>query len=115
MRPQPSTPRTDARARRDATDDSATSNGIGCRCESHTEAGRAVTEQQPYEVVRRLPEFELRRYPSHLVAEVEVQSSFADAGNKAFRVLAAFISGRNRGREGGDDSPGAGEASTPMR
>lgn len=57
-----------------------------------------MTEQQPYDVLRRLPEFEVRRYPAHLVASVEVESSFADAGNKAFRVLAAFISGRNSGQ-----------------
>ena len=54
-----------------------------------------VTEQQPYDVLTRSPGFELRRYPAHLVAEVEVDSSFTDAGNKAFGVLVAFISGRN--------------------
>ncbi|HET7723388.1 MAG TPA: heme-binding protein, partial [Propionibacteriaceae bacterium] len=55
-----------------------------------------MTEQQPYVVLVRFPTFELRRYPSHLVAEVEVESSFANAGNEAFGILAAFISGRNR-------------------
>ncbi len=54
-----------------------------------------MTEQQPYEVLTRSPGFELRRYPAHLVAEVEVDSSFTDAGNKAFGVLVGFISGRN--------------------
>lgn len=54
-----------------------------------------MTEKQPQEVIRRFPEFELRRYPTHLMAEVVVESSFTDAGNRAFRVLAAFISGRN--------------------
>lgn len=59
-----------------------------------------MTEQQRYGVLARFPDFELRRYPAHLVAEVEVESSFADAGNQAFGVLVAFISGRNstRGR-----------------
>lgn len=37
----------------------------------------------------------MRRYPAHLVAEVEVDSSFTDAGNQAFGILVAFISGRN--------------------
>ena len=32
----------------------------------------SVTEQQAYEVVRTYDEFELRRYASHLVAEVVV-------------------------------------------
>ena len=57
-----------------------------------------MTEQQPYDVLTRFPGFELRRYPAHLVAEVEVDSSFTDAGNRAFGVLAAFISGRNSTR-----------------
>lgn len=54
-----------------------------------------MTEQQPYDVLTRSPGFELRRYPAHLVAEVEVDGSFTDAGNKAFGVLVGFISGRN--------------------
>lgn len=54
-----------------------------------------MTEQQPYDVLERSPGFELRRYPAHLVAEVEVDGSFTAAGNNAFGVLVAFISGRN--------------------
>lgn len=54
-----------------------------------------MTEKQAYDVVGRFPGFELRNYPSHLVAEVEVDGSFTDAGNRAFGVLVAFISGRN--------------------
>ncbi|MCG6568452.1 SOUL family heme-binding protein [Tessaracoccus sp. Y36] len=57
-----------------------------------------MTEQQPYEVLRRFPLFEARRYPAHLVAEVEVEASFTRAGNEAFGVLVAFISGRNSTR-----------------
>lgn len=54
-----------------------------------------MTEQQPYQVVRPYDGFELRRYPAHLMAEVEVAGSFTDAGNRAFGVLAGFIGGRN--------------------
>jgi len=54
-----------------------------------------VTEQQPYEVLARFADFEVRRYPAPLVAEVEVDASFAAAGNRAFGTLAGFISGRN--------------------
>ena len=57
-----------------------------------------MTEQQRYDVLTRFPGFELRRYPAHLVAEVELDSSFTDAGNEAFGVLVAFISGRNSTR-----------------
>lgn len=54
-----------------------------------------MTEQQPYDVVERYPGFELRRYPAHVVAEVSVQGSFESAGNRAFRSLFGYISGRN--------------------
>ena len=56
----------------------------------------AMTEQQPFEVMRRYPTFELRRYPAHLVAEVTVRSSFDSAGNIAFRSLFGYITGQNR-------------------
>ncbi len=57
-----------------------------------------MTERQGFDVLTRYPGFELRRYAAHLVAEVEVDSSFAEAGNRAFGVLVAFISGRNSTR-----------------
>ena len=56
-----------------------------------------MTEQQAYEVVRRHDDMELRRYMPHVVAEVTVGGAFEDAGNRAFRSLAAYISGANRG------------------
>jgi len=55
-----------------------------------------VTEQQLYEVVRQYPGFELRHYPAHLVADVEVHGSFQDAGNAGFRPLFDYIRGRNQ-------------------
>jgi len=84
-----------------------------------------MTEQQRYEVVRQEPDFELRRYPAHLVAEVEVDGSFEGAGNTAFRPLVAYIRGRNQAnqslamtapvlqrREDTDDAPAAVETVT---
>ncbi|MEV7573882.1 heme-binding protein [Pseudarthrobacter sp. NPDC089323] len=55
-----------------------------------------MTEQQPYELVRRYPHFELRRYPDYAVAEVRVRAAFDRAGNVAFRRLFNYISGNNR-------------------
>ncbi len=55
-----------------------------------------MTEQQVYEVLENYPEFELRRYPDHLVAEIEVGGAFELAGNKAFPRLARYIGGHNR-------------------
>jgi hypothetical protein len=58
-----------------------------------------MTEQQPYELLRRYAGFELRRYPMHTVAEVEVRASFDRAGNSAFRSLFNYISGNNRAQQ----------------
>lgn len=55
-----------------------------------------MTEEQPYEVVKHYPDFELRRYPEHVVAETRVKGSFEGVGNKAFMRLVGYISGRNR-------------------
>ncbi len=56
-----------------------------------------MTEQQPYDVVAHHPGFELRRYPSHTVAEVVVDATFERAANQAFRDLAGYIGGQNTG------------------
>lgn len=55
-----------------------------------------MTEQQPYEVQQTYAGFELRRYPEHLVAEVDVSGPFGVAGNLAFPKLARYIGGHNR-------------------
>jgi hypothetical protein len=55
-----------------------------------------MTEQQPFDLVRRYPGFDLRRYPSHTVAQITVRASFDKAGNSAFRSLFGYISGQNR-------------------
>ncbi len=55
-----------------------------------------MTEQQPYEVLQRYAAFEVRRYPAHIVAEVDVNGPFGAAGNLAFPKLARYIGGHNR-------------------
>lgn len=57
-----------------------------------------MTEQQPFEVVHRHDQFELRRYPSHVVAEVTVDEPFEQAGSTAFKYLFGYITGQNRSR-----------------
>lgn len=54
-----------------------------------------MTEQQVYEVLEEHPDFELRRYPAHLVAETEVGGPFEPAGNRAFPRLARYLGGHN--------------------
>jgi hypothetical protein len=58
-----------------------------------------MTQQQPYELVRHYPHFELRRYPAYVVAEIRVNTTFDRAGNSAFRHLFNYISGNNTGRQ----------------
>jgi SOUL heme-binding protein len=58
-----------------------------------------MTQQQPYELVRQYPHFELRRYPAYVVAEIRVNTTFDRAGNAAFRHLFNYISGNNTGRQ----------------
>lgn len=58
-----------------------------------------MTEQQPFELIRRYPHFELRRYPDYVVAEVTVTADFDLAGNAAFRHLFNYISGSNNARQ----------------
>jgi len=54
-----------------------------------------MTEQQPYDVAQTYEDFEVRRYPAHVLAEVVVDGAFEDAGNRAFRYLFNYISGEN--------------------
>jgi hypothetical protein len=62
-------------------------------------ANAVAIEEPKYEVVKTYPDFELRRYAPYLVAETEVSGDFDEVGNKAFRVLAAYIFGENRAQE----------------
>lgn len=57
-----------------------------------------MTEEQPFEVVQSFDDFELRRYPAHVVAEVTARLPFDQAGNAAFRALFGYITGQNRSR-----------------
>lgn len=59
-----------------------------------------MTEQQPYTVIRSESGWEVRSYPSHVVAETTVQGvSFEDAGNRAFGRLVGYIGGANVSRQ----------------
>jgi len=54
-----------------------------------------MTQQQAYQLLDKRPGFELRRYPAHVVAEVEMTGAFERAGNAGFGPLVSYISGRN--------------------
>jgi hypothetical protein len=52
-------------------------------------------ESPDYRVLDSEGAFELREYPSYLIAETEVESGFMNAGNVAFGRLFRYISGAN--------------------
>ena len=62
-------------------------------------ANAVAIEEPKYEVVKTYLDFELRRYAPYLVAETEVSGDFDEVGNRAFRILAAYIFGENRAQE----------------
>jgi hypothetical protein len=58
-----------------------------------------MTEKQPYTVLKRYPDMELRNYPAGMQIETEVSGDFINAGSIGFRPLVNFISGNNRARK----------------
>ena len=56
-------------------------------------------EKAKYTVVSRDGAFEIRDYPSYLVAETVVDGTLKNAGNKAFRPLFGYISGKNQAKD----------------
>jgi hypothetical protein len=60
--------------------------------------GHAMAIEQPrFRVVQKLDDLEIREYAAQVVAETEVSGTRESAGNSGFRVLAGYISGKNRG------------------
>jgi len=57
---------------------------------------RAI-EEPDYRVVRELAGIEVRQYAAYTVAEVVVAGPASEAGNEAFRILAGYIFGKNKG------------------
>ena len=53
-------------------------------------------EEPAYDVLLETKHYEVRRYPTYIVAEVDVDDDFKRAGNSAFRVLAGYIFGDNQ-------------------
>jgi len=56
-------------------------------------------EEPTFKVVRTHSGFEVRDYAPYVVAEVTVPGPEADAGNQGFRILAAYIFGKNAGQQ----------------
>ena len=56
------------------------------------------TEQAAYRVERTDGDFQVRQYSPQVVAEILVDGTLEEAGNKAFRPLFDYISGANRAK-----------------
>ena len=54
-------------------------------------------EEPTYTVTRSIGDVELRHYAPYVVAEVLVTGDATEAGNRGFRILAAYIFGKNKG------------------
>jgi hypothetical protein len=55
-----------------------------------------MTQNQPFKLLSRLPELELREYQAGMQIETVVTGDFINAGNRAFGPLVRFISGNNK-------------------
>ena len=60
------------------------------------QANVMALEEPEYTVVNQYDEFEIRHYSEYIVAEVDVDGDFDNAGNVAFRILAGYIFGDNQ-------------------
>ena len=54
-------------------------------------------EEPVFQTIRKYDGFEIRDYQPYVVAEVVVPGPAEEAGNQGFRILAAYIFGKNKG------------------
>ena len=73
-------------------------------------------EEPAYEVLRPLgDQIEIRRYAPYVVAEVLVSGTAEDAGNQAFRILAGYIFGKNKGEKKLEMTAPVTQAAAPVK
>jgi hypothetical protein len=58
-----------------------------------------MSEQQPYDVVRTYDDFEIRSYPDHVLAQVDVRGAVQRGAVSGFGPLFRYISGGNVERQ----------------
>lgn len=54
-------------------------------------------EEPKFEIIRQFDSVELRQYAPYVVAEVVLDATAEEAGNRAFPILAGYIFGKNKG------------------
>ncbi len=58
-----------------------------------------MTEQQPFELIAKHGDIEIRRYPAYVLVQAKSRGEFMRAGNRAFNPLLSYISGSNSGAQ----------------
>jgi SOUL heme-binding protein len=56
-------------------------------------------EEPAYEVTAKIGDVEMRQYAPYVVAEILMTGTATEAGNQAFRILASYIFGNNKGEK----------------
>jgi len=56
-------------------------------------------EEPDHQVIRKIDNVEVRQYAPYVVAEVVLDTSAEEAGNRAFPILAGYIFGKNKGEK----------------
>ena len=56
-------------------------------------------EQAEYSVLKKVDGYEIRKYPSHVVAQTTVGGSYRESMNQGFRIVAGYIFGGNTKKE----------------
>ena len=59
----------------------------------------STTEQTEYSVIKTKKGYEIRLYPSHIVAQTIVHGPYGNALNQGFRIIAGYIFGANIKKE----------------
>jgi SOUL heme-binding protein len=72
-------------------------------------------EEPAYEVTAKLGDVEVRRYAAYVVAEIVLPGPAKETGNKAFRILAGYIFGKNKGEKKLSMTAPVTQAAAPMR
>ena len=57
----------------------------------------SAIEEPDYQLVQKMGDVEIRQYAAYTVAETKVPGPASEAGNQAFRILAGYIFGKNKG------------------
>jgi hypothetical protein len=72
-------------------------------------------EEPKYEVIRKIDNVELRQYAPYVVAEVVLDATAEEAGNRAFPILAGYIFGKNKGEKKFEMTAPVTQVATPQR